>query len=70
MVRAALESSGLDHGPLSVHDKMVSLKWQSPVRGLAGADLHGKACGPARAVEDHWPRTAGLSTRRRTRAGN
>src|SRR3954447_25158978 len=24
-VRAALESSGLDHGPISVHDKMVAL---------------------------------------------
>ncbi|MET3176850.1 UNVERIFIED_ORG: putative transposase [Arthrobacter sp. UYCu721] len=29
-VRAALESSGLDHGPISVHDKMVSLKMQAP----------------------------------------
>ena len=29
-VRAALESSGLDHGPISVHDKMVSLGLQSP----------------------------------------
>lgn len=29
-VRAALESSGLDHGPISVHDKMVSLKMHAP----------------------------------------
>lgn len=29
-VRAALESSGLDHGPISVHDKMVSLGMQAP----------------------------------------
>ena len=29
-VRAALESSGLDHGPISVHDKMVSLGLPSP----------------------------------------
>lgn len=29
-VRAALESSGLDHGPISVHDKMVSLGLQAP----------------------------------------
>jgi hypothetical protein len=28
-VRATVESSGLDHGPLRVHDKMVSLKLQS-----------------------------------------
>ena len=29
-VRAALESSGLDHGPISVHDKMVSLGMHAP----------------------------------------
>ncbi|MEO8284565.1 MAG: integrase core domain-containing protein [Pseudarthrobacter sp.] len=29
-VRAALESSGLDHGPISVHDKMVSLGLGAP----------------------------------------
>ena len=29
-VRAALESSGLDHGPISVHDKMVSLRMHAP----------------------------------------
>lgn len=29
-VRAALESSGLDHGPISVHDKMLSLNMQAP----------------------------------------
>ncbi len=29
-VRAALESSGLDHGPISVHDKMVSLGMDAP----------------------------------------
>ncbi|WP_425564262.1 DDE-type integrase/transposase/recombinase, partial [Paeniglutamicibacter psychrophenolicus] len=29
-VRAALESSGLDHGPISVHDKMLSLGMQAP----------------------------------------
>ena len=29
-VRAALESSGLDHGPISVHDKMASLGMQAP----------------------------------------
>lgn len=29
-VRAALESSGLDHGPISVHDKMVSLGMPAP----------------------------------------
>ena len=29
-VRAALESSGLDHGPISVHDKMVSLGMHVP----------------------------------------
>lgn len=29
-VRAALESSGLDHGPISVHDKMVSMGMPAP----------------------------------------
>jgi putative transposase len=29
-VRAALESSGLDHGPISVHDKMTALGFAAP----------------------------------------
>lgn len=29
-VRAALEASGLDHGPISVHDKMISLGFPAP----------------------------------------
>ncbi|MHA7303541.1 integrase core domain-containing protein [Pseudarthrobacter sp. MDT1-22] len=29
-VRAALESSGLDHGPISVHDKMIALGMHAP----------------------------------------
>lgn len=29
-VRAALESSGLDHGPISVHDKMIALGMMAP----------------------------------------
>ena len=29
-VRAALERSGLDHGPISVHDKMVSMGLKAP----------------------------------------
>lgn len=29
-VRAALESSGLDHGPISVHDKMKSMGLETP----------------------------------------
>lgn len=29
-VRAALESSGLDHGPISVHDRMRSLGLDAP----------------------------------------
>lgn len=28
-VRAALESSGLDHGPISVHEKMIALGMRS-----------------------------------------
>ena len=33
-VRAALESSGLDHGPVSVHDKMLALG-MAPVPSVA-----------------------------------
>ncbi len=29
-VRSAMESSGLDHGPISVHDKMLSLGMETP----------------------------------------
>ena len=29
-VRASLELSGLDHGPVSVHDKMVSMGLEAP----------------------------------------
>jgi hypothetical protein len=42
-VRAALESSGLDHGPVSVHDKMLALG-MDPVPSIASfsADLPGE----------------------------
>ena len=39
-VRAALESSGLDHGPISVHDKMRTMGLGAgPVGRVAGPDL-------------------------------
>ena len=39
-VRAALEASGLDHGPISVHDKMHAMGLdQVPSIGVAGPDL-------------------------------
>ncbi|AND16787.1 integrase [Rathayibacter tritici] len=31
-VRASLEQSGLDHGPISVHDRMVQLGLAAPSR--------------------------------------
>jgi putative transposase len=41
-VRAALESSGLDQGPISVHDKMVSLKMQAPSPASLARIFRGK----------------------------
>jgi hypothetical protein len=39
-VRAALEQSGLDHGPISVHEKMRALGMAPvPSNGVAVADL-------------------------------
>lgn len=39
-MRAAPEASGLDQGPISVHDKMQSLGLtQVPSNGVAGTDL-------------------------------
>ena len=51
-VRASLELSGLDHGPVSVHDKMVSMGLEAPsvaslARVLAGQG-RGSAPSPAR----------------------
>ena len=44
-VRAALEASGLDHGPISVHDKMQSMGVDSgALNGLAGPDLPRSRC--------------------------
>jgi putative transposase len=40
-VRAALEASGLDHGPVSVHEKMRARDGPDagPVHGVAGTDF-------------------------------
>ena len=71
-VRAALEASGLDHGPISVHDKMHAM-------GLdAGAlDRRRWRGSSARPASLGWSRRrsparrgGGSSTRRRTRAGS
>lgn len=46
-VRAALESSGLDHGPTSVHDKMHTLGLY-PVPSIASLDRIFRQAGVAR----------------------
>lgn len=51
-VRAALESSGLDHGPISVHDKMISMGVGGPLDRLVGANLPARGCGQARATKE------------------
>jgi transposase InsO family protein len=56
-VRAALESSGLDHGPISVHDKMTSLG-MTPVPSIAALARIFRAAGVARAEPRKKPRAA------------
>lgn len=56
-VRAALESSGLDHGPISVHDKMLALG-MSPVPSVASLARIFRATGVARVEPRKKPRSA------------
>ncbi|MBD3943628.1 transposase family protein [Microbacterium sp. NEAU-LLC] len=56
-VRAALESSGLDHGPISVHDKMRSLG-MTPVPSIAALARIFRETGVARAEPRKKPRAA------------
>lgn len=56
-VRAALESSGLDHGPISVHDKMVTLG-MAPVPSIAALARIFRETGVARAEPRKKPRAA------------
>ena len=55
-VRAALESSGLDHGPISVHDKMVALGMDAP--SIAALARIFRETGVARAEPRKKPRAA------------
>ena len=55
-VRAALESSGLDHGPISVHDKMVALGMDAP--SIASLARIFRETGVARAEPRKKPRAA------------
>jgi putative transposase len=70
-VRAALEVSGLDHGPISVHDKMRAMGLH-PVPSVASLARIFRAAGVARLEPKKKPRSAWrrLSIRRRTRAGS
>lgn len=56
-VRAALEASGLDHGPISVHDKMQSMGLD-PVPSVASLARIFRQAGVARAEPKKKPRSA------------
>ena len=56
-VRAALESSGLDHGPISVHDKMLALG-MDPVPSVASLARIFREKGVARLEPRKKPRSA------------
>jgi transposase InsO family protein len=56
-VRAALEQSGLDHGPISVHDKMHSLG-MAPVPSIASLARIFRDVGVARAEPRKKPRAS------------
>lgn len=56
-VRAALESSGLDYGPISVHDKMIAVG-MSPVPSIAALARIFRETGVARAEPRKKPRAA------------
>jgi transposase InsO family protein len=56
-VRAALESSGLDHGPISVHDKMVAVG-MAPVPSVASLARIFREMGVARVEPRKKPRSA------------
>lgn len=56
-VRAALESSGLDHGPVSVHDKMLTMG-MSPVPSIAALARIFREKGVARLEPKKKPRAS------------
>jgi putative transposase len=56
-VRAALEASGMDHGPISVHDKMVALG-MTPVPSIAALARIFRQAGVARVEPRKKPRAA------------
>jgi putative transposase len=56
-VRAALESSGLDHGPISVHDKMRTMGFD-PVPSIASLARIFRDAGVARLEPKKKPRSA------------
>lgn len=56
-VRAALEASGLDHGPISVHDKMQTMGLD-PVPSVASLARIFREAGVARAEPKKKPRSA------------
>ena len=51
-VRAALERSGLDHGPISVHDKMASMGLKAPSPAWLARLFRREGVGRGRAVQE------------------
>lgn len=50
-VRSALKSSGLDHGPISVHGKMCSMGLEAPSPAPLARIFHHKGVYPQRALQ-------------------
>lgn len=55
-MRSALEASGLDHGPISVHDKMNALGFEAPA--IASLARIFRQENVARAAPNKRPRSA------------
>lgn len=70
-VRAALEASGLDHGPVSVHDKMEAMGLPQVPSVASLARIFREAGSLVRSRRrSRARRGVGSSTRHRTRAGS
>lgn len=69
-VRAALEASGLDYGPISVHDKMTAMGLPAPSTAALARIFREKAVVRLEPKKKPGLRTAGSCIPRRTRAGS
>lgn len=69
-VRSALEASGLDHGPISVHDKMTAMGLEAPSTASLARIFREKGVARSNRRRSRGPRTAGSCIPHRTRAGS